>query len=287
MADRAQLPGIFPLMIPASAGLAVITAHLVVLGLIIAGTVMLALWLLHRATRNASWVDVGWAGTLGLLAIAYAIAAPGFAPRRILVAVVVGLWSARLTLHLARRVLAEPEDPRYGEMRARWGGNLGLKFFVLFMGQGLLDVLLALPFLFAAADVTERIHVITWIGAAVALGGMLGEGIADAQLRAFKRDPANKGRVCRVGLWDWSRHPNYFFDWLVWCGFALLGIASPWGWTGLFGPALMLYFLTRVTGIAATEAHAVKSRGEEYRRYQAEVSAFVPRPPRGRSEERG
>lgn len=271
---------IFPPVIPASAGLAVITAHLLVLGLIIAGVVMLSLWAVHLATRNASWVDVGWAGTLGLLAIAYGIAAPGFAPRRLLVASVVGLWSARLTLHLLRRVLAEPEDPRYAEMRARWGGNLRLKFFVLFVGQGFLDVLLALPFLFAAADVAERIHPLTWAGAALAVIGMLGEGIADAQLRAFKRDPANKGQVCRVGLWGWSRHPNYFFDWLVWCGFALLGIASPWGWTGLLGPILMLYFLTRVTGIAATEAHALKSRGEAYRQYQREVSAFVPLPPK-------
>jgi steroid 5-alpha reductase family enzyme len=267
-------------VIPASAGLAVITAHLIVLGLIIAGTVMLSLWLVHLVTRNASWVDVGWAGTLGLLAIAYAIAAPGFAPRRILIATVVGLWSARLTLHLATRVLAEPEDPRYAEMRARWGGNLILQFFALFVGQGVLDVLLALPFLFAAIDPSPRIHLITWAGAAIALLAVLGEGIADAQLRGFKKNPANKGQVCRVGLWGWSRHPNYFFDWLVWCGFALLGIASPWGWTGLLGPVFMLYFLTRVTGIAATEAHALNSRGEAYRQYQREVSAFIPLPPR-------
>lgn len=266
-------------MIPADAGLVVIAAHLLVLGLGIATTVMLALWLVHLRTRNASWVDVGWAATLGLLAIAYAIAAPGHLPRRVLVAAVVGLWSARLTIHLVTRTAGAPEDPRYAEMRARWGGNLGLKFFVLFLGQGLLDVLLALPFLFAAADTAPQIHPLTWAGAALAALGMLGEATADAQLRAFKADPANRGRVCRVGLWGWSRHPNYFFDWLVWCGFALLGIASPWGWTGLLGPALMLYFLTRVTGIAATEAHALRSRGDAYRQYQREVSAFVPWPP--------
>lgn len=255
--------------------------ELLTIGITAATTVMLALWALHRATRNASWVDVGWAGSLGMLALLYAGLGSGHAPRRLLVGGIVALWSARLTLHLATRVLAEPEDPRYAEMRARWGGNLTLKFFVLFVGQGLLDVLLALPFLFAAIDPTPRIHAITWLGAAIAVVGMLGEATADAQLRAFKRNPANKGQVCRVGLWSWSRHPNYFFDWLVWCGFALLGIASPWGWTGLLGPALMLYFLTRVTGIAATEAHALQSRGEAYRRYQQEVSAFVPLPPRG------
>ncbi|HRN54315.1 MAG TPA: DUF1295 domain-containing protein [Gemmatimonadaceae bacterium] len=259
-----------------------ISAHLIVLGLIIATAVMLTLWAVHLATRNASWVDVGWAATLGILAITYAVFAPGHLPRRILVAAVVGVWSARLTLHLVTRTIGAAEDPRYAEMRERWGGTqgrLGVKFFVLFVGQGLLDVLLALPFLFAAIDTAPQIHPLTWIGAAVAALGMLGEAAADAQLRAFKADPANRGQVCRVGLWGWSRHPNYFFDWLVWCGFALLGIASPWGWTGLLGPALMLYFLTRVTGIAATEAHALRSRGEAYAKYQREVSAFIPRPP--------
>lgn len=255
-------------------------ATLLAIGLSTVTAVMLALWALHRATRNAAWVDVGWAASLGLLALLYTSLGDGYLPRRILVGTVVALWSTRLTLHLATRVLTEPEDPRYAEMRRRWGGQLGLKFFLLFVGQGVLSVVLALPILFAVIDPAPRIHAITWLGAAVALVAMFGEGSADAQLRRFKRNPANKGQVCREGLWAWSRHPNYFFDWLVWCGFALLGIASPLGWTGLLGPALMLYFLTRVTGIAATEAHAVASRGEAYRVYQREVSAFVPLPPR-------
>ncbi|MBX3134273.1 MAG: DUF1295 domain-containing protein [Gemmatimonadaceae bacterium] len=249
-------------------------------GLLVASSLMLLLWGVHRRTGNASWVDVGWAGTLGVLALLYSALADGFGARRVLIAAVVGVWSLRLTFHLVRRVLAEPEDPRYGEMRGRWGGNLPAKFFLLFLGQGLLDVVLALPFLFAALDPTPRIHILTWAGAALALLAMLGEAAADAQLRAFKADPSNRGQVCRVGLWGWSRHPNYFFDWLVWCGFALIGLGSPWGWTGLLGPALILYFLTRVTGIAATEAHALRSRGEAYARYQREVSAFVPLPPR-------
>lgn len=242
---------------------------------------MLVLWRVHLARQNASWVDVGWAGCLGLLALLYAALGGGHGPRRLLVAVVVGVWSARLTTHLLRRLLADgAEDPRYAEMRARWGGNLRAKFLALFVGQGVLDLLLAWPFLVAAVDPAPRIHWSTWVGAGLAVLGMLGEATADAQLRRFKADPANRGKVCRVGLWGWSRHPNYFFDWLVWCGFALLGIASPWGWLGVAGPLLMLYFLTRVTGIAATEAHAVQSRGEAYRQYQREVSAFVPLPPR-------
>jgi steroid 5-alpha reductase family enzyme len=252
---------------------------LAILGLLTALKVMVAAWGIHLVRKNASWVDVGWAGTLGLLAVLYGALGGGYGPRRLIVAVVVGVWSLRLTLHLLHRVLTEPEDPRYAEMRARWGGNLHVKFFVLFLGQGVLDVLLALPFLFAAVDPRPVLHPALIAGALLAMVAMMGEATADAQLRAFKANPLSKGQVCRVGLWGWSRHPNYFFDWLVWCGFALLGIASPWGWLGLIGPVLMLYFLTRVTGIAATEAHALKSRGEAYARYQREVSAFVPWPP--------
>ncbi len=251
---------------------------LAALGLLAATLIMLAMWRVHVATANASWVDVGWAATLGVLAALYGVLGTGYAPRRLLVAVVVGVWSVRLATHLATRVMAEPEDPRYGEMRARWGGNLAAKFFTLFVGQGVLDVVLALSFLFAAVDQTPRIAMLSWIGAAIAALGMLGEATADYQLRQFKGNASNKGKVCRIGLWGWSRHPNYFFDWTVWCGFALLGLASPWGWLGLIAPMLMLYFLTRVTGIAATEAHAVQSRGELYRQYQREVSAFVPLP---------
>lgn len=252
---------------------------LAALGLLVALKVMILAWVIHVLRRNASWVDVGWAATLGLLALLYAALGSGYEPRRLMVAVVVGAWSLRLTLHLVQRVLNEPEDPRYAEMRARWGGNLRVKFFVLFLGQGVLTVVLALPFLFAAMDPSPTLHPLTIAGALLAIGAMVGEATADAQLRAFKANPLSKGKVCRVGLWGWSRHPNYFFDWLVWCGFALLGIASPWGWLGLIGPVLMLYFLTRVTGIAATEAHALQSRGEAYAKYQREVSAFVPWPP--------
>lgn len=252
---------------------------LAAVGLLLAIKVMILAWGIHLLRRNASWVDVSWAGTLGLLALLYAGLGGGYGPRRLIVAVVVGVWSLRLTLHMLQRVLHEPEDPRYAEMRARWGGNLQAKFFALFVGQGVLDVVLALPFLFAAVDPSPTLHPLTIAGALLALGAMMGEATADAQLRAFKANPLSKGQVCRVGLWGWSRHPNYFFDWLVWCGFALLGIVSPWGWLGLIGPVLMLYFLTRVTGIAATEAHALKSRGEAYARYQREVSAFVPWPP--------
>lgn len=247
-------------------------------GVAVAG--MATLWALHLRWRNAAAVDVGWTLAVGAQAVSAACLGTGDPTRRLLVGLAGGLWSLRLASHLIRRIAAEPEDPRYAELRARWGGNLRLKFLAFFLFQGVLAVGLGAPFQVAAADPSPVLHPLVWLGVGLALMAVVGEGTADAQLRRFKADPAHRGQVCRDGLWGWSRHPNYFFDWLIWCAFVCLALPSPWGWATVGSPLLMLYFLLRVTGIPATEAHAVRSRGEAYRRYQREVSAFVPWPPR-------
>ena len=131
--------------------------------------------------------------------------------------------------------------------------------------------------LISCLNPTPRLHWLELLGAAIWVAGILGESIADRQLARFKADPANKGRVCDVGLWRYSRHPNYFFEWTIWVAYAVFCLASPpWGYVGLAMPALMLHFLLNVTGIKATEEQALKSRGDAYRRYQQTTSAFVP-----------
>jgi steroid 5-alpha reductase family enzyme len=100
--------------------------------------------------------------------------------------------------------------------------------------------------------------------------------VADQQLKRFRQDPANKGKVCQTGLWNYSRHPNYFFEWLVWVAFFLAAAATPLGWLTVYCPALMLYFLFRVTGIPATEEQSIRTKGEAYREYQRTTSVFVP-----------
>jgi len=252
---------------------------MVATGLAVALSLMFALWVLHLRWRNAAVVDVGWTIAIGLQALVAGLMGTGDPTRRAIVATVGMLWSARLALHLARRVAAEPEDPRYAELRARWGGDTRLKFLAFFLFQGALATVLAGPFFIAAADASPALHPFLVAGVLLALVAVSGEGIADTQLRRFKADARNRGQVCRVGLWGWSRHPNYFFDWLVWCAFVLLALGSPWGWVTIVSPLLMLHFLLRVTGIPATEAHALRSRGDAYARYQREVSAFVPLPP--------
>lgn len=237
---------------------------------------MLALWLLHLKLNNASVVDPGWALGLALLGLLYAIFGSGYLLRRWLIAGMSAVWGLRLAVYLARRIWGEPEEGRYQQLRREWGGNIAFKFLVFFEFQALLDLVLSLPFLLAVLNSKAELHILEYIGVGLWLVAIVGESFADAQLAMFKRDPTNRGMVCQSGLWNYSRHPNYFFEWLVWIAWAVFALASPWGWLALVCPALMLYFLYRVTGIPATEAQALRSKGDAYRQYQATTSAFVP-----------
>ena len=108
------------------------------------------------------------------------------------------------------------------------------------------------------------------------LTGVVGESAADLQLEAFQRDPANQGKVCQTGLWRVSRHPNYFFEGLVWVGFCLFAMPADWGALGIISPLLMYTLLLKVSGIPLAEAEALRSKGDAYREYQNTTSAFIP-----------
>jgi steroid 5-alpha reductase family enzyme len=142
-------------------------------------------------------------------------------------------------------------------------------------------VLLGIPFLAACSNPDNVLGGLEWCASALWLVSISGEALADAQLSMFKRAPGNAGKVCDAGLWRYSRHPNYFFEWLIWVAFFLFGCASPWGWLGFLSPACILFLLLRVTGIPATEEQSVRSKGEAYRHYQKRTSPFVPLPTRG------
>jgi steroid 5-alpha reductase family enzyme len=135
--------------------------------------------------------------------------------------------------------------------------------------------------LVACQNPAAAIRPLEWLGLAIWIAGLAGESVADRQLARFKADAQNRGRVCEAGLWRYSRHPNYFFEWTIWVAYATFALASPpWGYAALAMPALMLHFLFNVTGVRATEAQALRSKGEAYREYQRRTSAFVPLPRR-------
>jgi steroid 5-alpha reductase family enzyme len=166
------------------------------------------------------------------------------------------------------------EDARYQTLRRRWPGPW--RFLGFFELQAVLVVIFSLPFLLVSRNAEPAFAQVEIAGMVLALGALVGEAVADLQLQRFKRDPVNAGRVCDAGLWHYSRHPNYFFESLVWWGFFLASLGSPDGWTTIACPLLMLYFLFRVTGIPLTEEYALRSKGEAYREYQRTTSAFVP-----------
>jgi steroid 5-alpha reductase family enzyme len=250
---------------------------LAALGWAAAAAVMALLWLWHGRLRNAGVVDVGWTALVAALAVLDTRLETGWEFRRTAIAFMMGSWGLRLAVYLLYdRVLARPEDGRYAEMRRAWGAGAPRRFFWFFQTQAIAAVGFSLPALIAAANPEPSFSPLELAGAGLWVIAFAGESTADRQLLRFKQDEANRGHTCRTGLWRVSRHPNYFFEWLIWVGVALFAAASPWGWVAFGCPAAMLYFLFRVTGIPLNEAQALRTRGDEYRDYQRATSVFVP-----------
>jgi steroid 5-alpha reductase family enzyme len=238
----------------------------------------IVLWGLQLRTRNAATIDVGWTALVAAGAIGAAVFGGGDPVRRLVVAVLAAIWALRLSVHLVRdRVRGRgTEDGRYRALREGWGDAGARNFLALYLAQVPIAALFVIPLGAAmrggAPDAWLAVGVAVWLIAAT------GEWMADRQLARFRADPANRNDVCRVGLWRFSRHPNYFFEWLHWWAYVAIGHAAP---LTFLGPAVMLLFLFRLTGIPYTERQALRSRGDAYRAYQRATSAFIPWPPRG------
>ena len=256
---------------------------------------MAVTFVVARRLRNFGIVDVVWSlGFTPLVWLYGGVAAlqafdsqrGGFGdwnwPAAFVLTALVTAWSLRLGWHLFVRVRSHHpvEDVRYARLREEWGARTDAKMAGFFQVQGILQVVLSLPWLLTMLDLrhaeTFQLSGLNWLGIALWGIGLIGETIADRQLAAFRADPANRGKVCQRGLWNHSRHPNYFFEWMVWVGYAVFALSAPWGWLGLISPALMWHFLVNVTGIPMTEELSVKSKGDAYRDYQRTTSAFVP-----------
>lgn len=251
----------------------------------VALVIMILLWLVQIATRKVALVDVGWSTLIGGSFVFYALTGDGDPTRRWIGGAMGALWGLRLGLHmLLNRVLTTHEDGRYKQWREEFGAAKFQKvMFAFFIAQAVTVPLLAGPQLMnaqnaAAVGVLDFAAVIVW------LAGFIGVFVADRQLEGFKKNPANKGRVCDVGLWRYSRHPNYFFEWLMWVAYGLLATLAPMGWLAWSAPLLMLLLITKVSGIPPAEKQSLRSRGDAYRRYQARTSAFVPLPPQNTVE---
>jgi len=238
---------------------------------------MLIGWLVQLRTRNAGIVDAIWSLCMAASALFYASVGDGSLILRLAVAMLGGAWGCRLCLHILARLLSENEDGRYRHLREYWRDSQ-VRFFAFFQAQAVLTALFSLPFYAVAQNPHEGLTPWYFTGLGIWLVGIGGESLADLQLARFRHNPDNRGRTCRNGLWRYSRHPNYFFEWLHWFAYVFLAIGNPWPvWLlSWLGPLLMLVSLCWVTGIPFVEAQALRSRGEDYRAYQRVTSMFVP-----------
>jgi steroid 5-alpha reductase family enzyme len=237
---------------------------------------MTLLWLLSLTLKNSSIVDIFWgAGFILIVWLVFALAPQGYLPRRQLVALLVTIWGARLTLHIGSRNWGKPEDFRY----ARWREENGprwwwMSYFKVFLLQGLIMRMLSAPLIAAQASGFPAILTpMDLLGMCIWGAGLLFESVADAQLTRFKKDPANRGKILTSGLWKFSRHPNYFGEAALWWGYYLLALAAAAGWT-VFAPLLMTFLLVKVSGVAMLEKTLKTKPG--YTEYINDTNAFVP-----------
>jgi steroid 5-alpha reductase family enzyme len=256
-----------------------LAAIAVALAILMAGA-----WLVQQRTGNSGWVDTIWTFSLGLVGVSGALwPVAGASPnaRQWLVAGLVAIWSLRLGVHIAVRTAGITDDPRYAAFASEWGADSPRRMFVFLQNQGLGSIPLVFAIFVAARFPGDALGLQDYLGALILLAGIAGEALADAQLKSFRANPANKGQVCDIGLWRWSRHPNYFFEWFGWLAYPVIALSPnyAWGLATLLAPVFMYWILVYVTGIPPLEAQMLRSRGDRYRDYQSRTSRFFPLPP--------
>ncbi|WP_231733129.1 MULTISPECIES: DUF1295 domain-containing protein [unclassified Phenylobacterium] len=257
----------------------------IVVGVLLAMTVvMVAAWAFGLAVKNGGWTDVFWSFGTGLLLAGAAVVASGSdtsQARRLLIAGFMLLWGLRLGLYLAPRVAGHPEDARYAAFR-KSAKNYPLTMLWVSLPQAPATALLALSVVAAAQRPEPSLDLRDTLAVLIYLVAIVGETVSDAQMKRFRGDPANKGKVIDTGLWAWSRHPNYFFQWLGWMAYPVMALdpSRPVSVLTLAAPAVMYGLLRYVSGVPPLEEAMLKSRGDAFRDYQKRVSVFFPLPPK-------
>lgn len=235
---------------------------------------MSLIWLWYRHTKNPSVVDVGWASGLTIIGMLYLYTSP-ISTKKIILSLVLLIWGVRLGGYLwYTRIRPNLMDKRYAQLSEKWKMSKPLGFLLNFQFQGLLIGIVSLPWYFVSQLSPEgSISTIDFLWILMALFSIATESLADFQLQSFKA--RHVGKVCDVGLWFYSRHPNYFFEWVTWCAFAGFAFPAPHGWLGWISPMALLVIMTRITA-PLTEKGSIESRGELYVCYQKSTPMFFP-----------
>lgn len=232
-------------------------------------------WVLYQVTQKASWVDSIWAFSIPISILILYFGYSQHTTPQILVALAFCIWGIRLGSYLFLRTFRGGEDRRYAAFIREWGEHAPSKMYRFFMYQAIGTILLTAPFaIFMKANPDQNLFFN--LGILIAGLAILGETIADRQMNQYRNSPLPKPPVMDSGLWAFSRHPNYFCEWLFWAGMAFAVSGVSWGALSWFSVLLMSYFLIKVTGIPETEKVMVQHKGAPYREYQRRVSMFFP-----------
>jgi len=242
---------------------------------------ILAAWLVSLPLRNASIADVIWGGGFVLVAwVTFLTVNHPLDDRQALLVGISTFWGVRLSLHLFWRNHGKPEDERYQAMRARHPNRFGwVSLLTVFGLQGVLMFGVSLPLQLGQLAPRVPLGIFAFVGMALCVMGLFFEVVGDHQLAQFVKNPANKGKTMNVGLWRYTRHPNYFGDSCLWWGLGLIALETQYGVWGLVGPVIITYLLTQVSGVPMLEKAMLKSN-PHYKDYMATTSAFIPWPPK-------
>lgn len=249
--------------------------QLSLIGLAIPIVLFSVYWVIQYLIGDSGVVDVFWGASVAIIAVVFCFFTSGDPTRRWVGGLLISLWALRLSYYLFFRWRSHDEDARYVALKVKWGVQAQPRMFKFYQMQGLGCFLFALPLLAVGSNATP-FSWLDWIGIMIWIVAIVGEAVSDQQLANFRIRPENQGEVCNIGLWRYSRHPNYFFEWFHWWSYVMLAITAPFGWLTILAPVAMWFFLNRVTGIPLTEIQALKSRGDKYRRYQETTNAFFP-----------
>jgi steroid 5-alpha reductase family enzyme len=247
-------------------------------------------WAIAIRSGKSGLIDATWSFAVGLAAIAASVWPLGgddYSPRKWLIAAYAAAWSWRLGVHIFSRSLGSEDDPRYAKLKAEWGPSAPRRLFVFLQIQAVCGWPLVGAALLAAHAPFPGFRFQDMLAGIVFVVALTGETVADRQMADFRANPGNRGGICEDGLWAWSRHPNYFFEWLVWVAYAVAAVdfsgAYPQGWLSLAAPALMYVLLVYVSGVPPLEEHLERTRPAAFGDYARRVSRFWPLPPKRRA----
>lgn len=245
---------------------------------IICSIVMIALWFLAFKIENLALVDLGWSFNFLFIILYLTFHIPIFSFLNIVFFIMVASWSLRLGLYLFfARIYKKEEEGRYKKLREKWKSNLKFNFLLFYLMQAFTNVILSIPF-FLVYYLEDKILFNHIIGIGIFLIAFMGEAIADLQLYYFKKEPKNHNKVFKEGLWKYSRHPNYFFEILIWFSYGIFFLNTSYWYLGFFSFIVISFFILKITGIPATEEQNLSTKKEEYYQYIQTTSPLIPLP---------